>query len=60
VENHDRLTSDKDEDTDGGAADLNAWLELAWYRVSSNGYFMWDWWHKLHITMVTKELVEND
>jgi hypothetical protein len=24
VENHDRLTSDKDEDTDGGAADLNA------------------------------------
>jgi hypothetical protein len=28
VGNHDRLTSDKDEDTDSGAADLIAGLEL--------------------------------
>lgn len=35
--NHDRLTSDKSEDTDGGAADLIAWgLKLIGYSVEFN------------------------
>lgn len=41
--NHDRLTSDKNEDTDGGAANLIAWgLSLIGYKVEFNPFVITD------------------